>query len=95
MRAQKRDENEGDIIAFFKSKACGVEALPGGNGRPDLLVYDPRSNVLFLVEVKMPGKMLNALQKAWHAAWMPCPVYLVRSVEEAGFIIHHLRSKKP
>ena len=94
MRAQKRDENEGDIIAFFKSKACSVEALPGGNGRPDLLVYDPRSCVLFLVEVKMPGKLLNPLQKKWHAAWMPGPVYLVRSAQDAEFILNHLRSKK-
>jgi hypothetical protein len=82
MRNQKRDANEGAIIAALKGKACSVEQLPGGNGRPDLLVYDPRSGWSFLMEVKMPGKNLNDLQQKWHAAWGGF-VPVVHSVEEA------------
>ena len=92
MRAQKRDANEGGIIATLKSKACSVEQLPGGNGRPDLLVYDPRSNALFLIEVKMPGEKLNTLQKSWHAAWIG-PVHVAFDNVDALIILAHYRSK--
>lgn len=67
MRAQKRDQNEPEIIRALHSIGASVDQLPGGSGRPDLLV-GWRGQV-WLIEVKLPGERLNRLQKQWHANW--------------------------
>ncbi len=67
MRAQRRDANEPAIIAALEAIGATVEPLPGGNGRPDLLVG--WRGQLWLIEVKLPGERLNSLQKQWHRAW--------------------------
>jgi hypothetical protein len=69
MRAQKRDANEPEVIAALLAIGCSVDQLPGGNGRPDLLVGDPMTHLPILMEVKIPERFkLNPLQKAYHAA---------------------------
>lgn len=72
MRAQKRDANEPEIAQGLLAIGCSVDQLPGGNGRPDLLVGYRDKN--FLLEVKDPTapvtkRRLNSLQKKWHSAW--------------------------
>ena len=67
--AQKRDANEPEVVAALEAMGCSVDRLPGGEGRPDLLVGDPKTGGNYLIEVKMPGKAFNPAQKKWHAEW--------------------------
>ena len=60
----KRDANEKDIVTYLKNKGLSVERL---NTPLDLLVgYEKRN---YLVEVKMPGKKLNANQAEFVKDW--------------------------
>ncbi len=38
---------------------------------------------IVLLEVKVPGAVLNARELAWHIEWCGWPVHTVRTVEEA------------
>lgn len=63
----KRDANESAIIAALQEVGASVVQNPTGKGAPDLIVgYFGET---FLLEVKMPGKKLNAMQIKWHEAW--------------------------
>lgn len=89
MRAQQRDSNEPDIIAALEAIGASVEQLPGGNGRPDLLVG--YRGVNHLLEVKDPNadsdkRRLNAWQKKWHAGWKG-KCHLVETVDQAFLIV--------
>jgi hypothetical protein len=93
MRAQKRDANEPAIIDALLLDGCSVDQLPGGNGRPDLLVGEPRTNLWILMEVKVPEKQkLNPLQKSYHAA-CHARIHLVTTPEQARDVVHHYRDK--
>lgn len=93
MRAQKRDANEPEIIAALEAAGCTVDQLPGGSGRPDLLVGDPQTRLPLLMEVKMPLKAtLNPLQKKYHA-WSGAKIYLVTTPGVAIEIINHHRKE--
>lgn len=49
-RAEQRDENEPDIVSGLEAVGVTVDRLPGGGGRPDLLVgYRGQT---YLMEVK-------------------------------------------
>jgi hypothetical protein len=64
----KTDANQKLIVAAFRKMGASVAMLATvGNGIPDLLVGYRGKN--YLVEVKMPGKKLNALQALWHSEW--------------------------
>lgn len=89
MRAQKRDMNEPSIVMALLDAGCSVDTLPGGNGRPDLLVGFRGVN--YLIEVKDPSappnkRKLNSLQKKWHAEWK-AKAHLVETVEQALMIV--------
>ena len=88
-RAQKRDANEPDIVDALEAIGCTVDRLPGGEGRPDLLVgcngFDTK------MEVKVPGETLNARQKLYHKGWKGAPIHVVFTVSEALNIIHNKR----
>lgn len=91
MRDQKRDANERGIIDALEACYCTVDQLPGGNGRPDLLVGDNISGANILLEVKMPGKeKLNPLQKKWHG-WYKGRAHLVSDVKTAVDIVAQYR----
>jgi hypothetical protein len=49
---QKRDAIEPAIIAALSKRGIEVHQLPGGNGKPDLLCYDPASDRWMPGEVK-------------------------------------------
>ena len=89
MKAQQRDVNEPAIIAALEAVGASVDPLPGGNGRPDLLVGFRQQN--FLLEIKNPEadsdkRRLNALQKKWHANWQG-RAHLVETVEQALLVV--------
>lgn len=85
------------IIRLLDEMGCSVDQLDGGNGRPDLLVGEPRSGLNLLLEVKNPerpegAQRLNPLQKKYHAAWRGT-IQLVKTVEQAKDIIEYYRRK--
>lgn len=75
----KRDANEPDIVRAFIGLGCLVYRLD----KPfDLLVFVPKAKYdrMILVEVKMPGRRMNANQMQTCAnGW---PVAVVHSVDE-------------
>jgi hypothetical protein len=81
-RYDKRDANEPEIVRGLRAAGRSVELLPGGNGRPDLLVGWGRSHVL-LMEVKTEDGDLESNQVDWHRRWRGLPVVVVRTVAEA------------
>jgi len=81
MRAAKVDANQGDIVEPLLAIGASVQSLARvGNGCPDLLVGWRGHNVV--MEVKMPGEKLNAVQKPWHRDWKGRS-HVVRSFDEA------------
>ncbi len=78
--AAKVDANHGEIVEGLRAAGFSVDALPGGNGRPDLLVGAYATNIL--LEIKQPGEKLNSLQKHWHAGWRG-KAHVVHSLLEA------------
>jgi hypothetical protein len=67
-RAAKVDGNHVEIVDALRAAGFSVESLARvGGGCPDLLVGAFGANVL--IEVKVPGERLNALQKPWHTGW--------------------------
>lgn len=88
---QKRDTNEPEIVAALEAAGCSVDRLPGGEGRPDLLVGYRLNN--FLIEVKMPGKLLSPKQKAYHANHQG-RIHLIRTAEQALCLLEYYRTKR-
>ena len=78
----KRDANERAIVEALRAAGYAVQTMEQGKGCPDLLVCDPETNWLTLLEVKEPGGNLTPAQVKWHAAW-PGKVYVVHTPEEA------------
>lgn len=81
----RRDENEAEIVNWLESMGCIVEQLPGGNGRPDLLVG--RAGTTWLMEIKSPTGKLNAKQQKWHDKWRGAPVHVVTNPTEALLVV--------
>ena len=82
---KKTDANQKEIVDTFQSLGAIVyDASAVGGGFPDLVVgYNGRN---FLVEVKMPGKHLNKLQKTWHDTWLGT-VHIVTTPQEAAALL--------
>lgn len=77
----KRDENEPVIVAWLEAVGATVELLPGGSGRPDLLVGFRGQN--YLLEVKTEKGKLSRGQKLWHMDWNGRRPAVVRNPQEA------------
>jgi hypothetical protein len=91
-RDQKRDANEPEIVDALEAVGCTVDRLPGGSGRPDLLVgHDGMDTKM---EVKMPGEKMNSLQKTYHETWKGAPIHLVFNVGEALEIVAWKRKNR-
>jgi hypothetical protein len=88
--ANKRDANEEEIVEALKGLGCSVDKLDGGNGRPDLLIGEPKTRLNLLFEVKGEGGKLNTKQKPYHAAWQG-RIHLVRTPAEAREIVFWYR----
>lgn len=87
--AQKRDANEPEIVDALVALGCSVDRLPGGDGRPDLLVGDEGCDTK--MEVKVPGKKLSGVQWEYHESWKGAPIHVVFTPEEACYIIEQKR----
>jgi len=85
MRA-KVDANHRAIAWTLKQTGCHVLSLAAvGQGCPDLLVWNPRTEQLHMLEVKDGDKppsarKLTPHQKRFHADW---PVVVVTCIDEA------------
>ena len=85
-RAAKVDENQASIVFALRQAGCRVCSTAAlGDGFPDLLVYRPAIERLFLLEIKDGGKSpsrrkLTADQVKFHQEF---PVQIVTSVDEA------------
>jgi hypothetical protein len=88
-RAAKTDANQTAIIVALRAIGASVQALPVGDGVPDLLIGYRRVN--FVIEVKdgakIPSKRkLNKIQRDWHDGWKGT-VHVVESPEQALQIV--------
>ncbi len=86
MRAERKDANHGVIVDGLRAFGASVDVLPGGNGRPDLLVGYKKVNFLF--ELKDWDGKLNALQKVWHAGWRG-RVHVGRTLDECIAVLRY------
>jgi Holliday junction resolvase len=77
------DANQPEIVRALRQAGAQVVILAGvGHGCPDLLVqYRER---LYLLEVKMPGAWLNALEIKFHNVFK---CYTVSTIAEALEVI--------
>ncbi len=91
MRA-KVDANHREIAMALEAIGCPVLSLAAvANGCPDLLVYNPRTRVVHMLEVKDGNKppshrKLTPHQVKFHQRW-PC-VQVVTCVDEALEAVH-------
>jgi len=73
MRAAKVDENQHEIVSFFRKIGCSVSLMHAvGEGFPDLVVG--KAGVNLLVEVKdgrkcQSAQALTTAQVIWHGNW--------------------------
>ncbi len=86
MRAERKDSNHADVVSELRAYGATVEVLPGGNGRPDLLVGYKHRN--FLMEVKDATGVLNPLQRKFHEAWGGM-IHVVRSGAAATAVLKY------
>ena len=84
-QVKRTDKNQQDIMDTLRSAGYAVhDTHELGGGFPDILVACERGNVL--VEVKMPGKDLNAAERKFHAHW-PGPLCVIYYKDEAAEMI--------
>lgn len=81
----KPDGNQQGIIDGLEALGYSVQRLQSvGNGCPDLLVGRGGNN--WLIEVKMPGCVLNEAQRDWMKSWRG-QAAVARSLEDCLHII--------
>ena len=73
----KRDQNEPEIVEYFKKRGFSVERL---NTPVDLLIGYKKHN--YLVEVKVKGKSLNENQDKFTKVWKG-QFAVISSIEQA------------
>ena len=93
-RAARVDENHGDVVREFKRLGASVIDLSGvGEGCPDLCVGVAKQTAL--VEVKASAKAkFTEQQLDFMTYWNGRPVFRVNCVEDAQYVVHHLRGGK-
>lgn len=82
--ADKRDDNEQDIIKYLKRVGCVVQQL-SQRGVPDLLVGFGPYNVL--MEVKTPSGKLTIDQESFFKKWGNSQVAVVQSRSDARKVL--------
>jgi len=88
----KTDGNQREIIVALEAAGVVVRDLSAvGEGMNDLFCALPAAH--FLIEVKMPGQLLNARQKKWHAL-CPWRNHIAHSAAEAVAIAEYYKEKK-
>jgi hypothetical protein len=89
----RRDNSEPGVVKAFRAGGASVDFLPGGNGRPDLLIGFLRET--HLVETKTDGAGLRASQKEWAAKWLGSPVVVARTPAQARKWLAIWRERHP
>jgi hypothetical protein len=91
-RAAKVDGNHPEIVEGLRAMGLYVQSLAAvGDGCPDLLIgAGEHRNVL--LEVKVPGKQLNAIQKVWHRDYTGT-AHVVWSLADAIEVIRHYKNR--
>lgn len=85
-RAARTDDNHSAIVGVLRAYGIRVLSLAGvGQGCPDLLVYNPRTTELLLLECKDGNKppskrKLTPMQEIFREQW---PVAVVKDENEA------------
>jgi Holliday junction resolvase len=93
-RAARVDENHGEIVTEFRRLGASVIDLSGvGAGCPDLCVGIAKQNAL--VEVKRDAKAkFTEDQLDFMTYWNGQPVFRVNCIEDAQYVVHHLKAGK-
>ena len=78
----KIDSNQPVIVKALREAGYCVQHLNQGGGVPDLLVADPSTGELRLLEVKEPGGTFTPTQRDWIGKW-PTLVIAVHDADEA------------
>lgn len=86
-----RDGTEAGVVRTLERMGCSVDRLPGGGGRPDLLVGFRGRN--HLVEVKTATGDLRQAQIDWAAAWRGGQVTVLRNEDDAASFVAALASR--
>lgn len=85
-RKARTDSNQKRIVTALRAAGRFVFITSGvGHGFPDLLVVNPHTGNIWLVEVKDPEKKvrLTEHQKAFWREWPLPNLHIVTSIEEA------------
>lgn len=73
MKAAKVDDNQGEIVDFFRSIGCSVSLMHAvGRGFPDLIIGKHGLNILVEVKDGKKSKSAQSLtpsQEIWHSEW--------------------------
>lgn len=90
-RAAKVDSNHSEIVSEFRRLGASVIDLSRvGQGCPDLCVGIAKQTAL--VEVKRDAKAkFTDDQKDFMTYWNGQPVYRVNCVEDAQYVVHHMK----
>ena len=84
-QARKVDANQGDIVDAMRAVGAFVQSMADlGDGCPDLLVC--WRGHWIVIEVKVPGELLNPRQKKWHID-SGGRVHVARDVNDAMTIL--------
>ena len=91
MRARKVDGNQAEIVSEFKRLGASVIDLSRvGEGCPDLCIGVAKVNAL--VEVKRDEKArFTEQQLDFMTYWNGQPVFRANCIEDAQYIVHHLK----
>lgn len=90
-RAAKVDANHGEIVAEFRRLGASVVDLSRvGGGVPDLCIGIAKETAL--VEVKRDAKAkFTQDQIDFMTWWNGRPVYRVNCIEDAQYVVYHLK----
>ena len=93
-RASRVDENHGTIVSEFRRLGASVIDLSRvGEGCPDICVGIAK--VTALVEIKRDAKAKFTLpQLDFMTYWNGQPVFRANCIEDAQYIVHHLKGGK-
>lgn len=85
------DANHGEIVKEFRRLGASVVDLSGvGGGVPDLCVGIAKQTALVEVKASEKAKFTED-QLDFMTYWNGRPVYRVNCIEDAQYVVHHLK----
>lgn len=86
--ARKVDGNQAEIVEALRAAGYIVhDCSRFAGGFPDLMVGS-KSEVIVLLEVKMPGEQATQAEAKFHDLWEYYPVFMIDSIDEALSTMH-------